>query len=138
MREFQRRYHDLIIEGEQTHPDQRKSRLIIPFKDAPELEIRYLRLRRELEVQTAVYELLSQQVEAARIEEARNTPTIQVLDYAVPATKKTKPRRMLIVLLWTGLACVTSVSITIFREHPLPYGLLCFNIQCTGEIIKYQ
>lgn len=116
LREYQDKYTKLILEGE-AQPNEQGARLIIPLKDAPELGMNFLRLRREVSVQNAIYELLSEQVELARIEEARNIPTIQVLDYAVPATKKTKPKRILIVLLWTGIAFAASIGITLYREY---------------------
>lgn len=49
-------------------------------------------------MQKTLYELLIQQYELAKIEEAKTIPTVQVLDRAIPAERKTKPKRSLIVI----------------------------------------
>jgi len=50
------------------------------------------RLIRDVKVQETIYSLLTSQYEQARIEEARDTPTVQILDYATPPEKKYKPK----------------------------------------------
>ena len=50
------------------------------------------RLIRDVKVQETIYSLLASQYEQARIEEARDTPTVQILDYATPPEKKYKPK----------------------------------------------
>jgi len=77
--------------------------ILISFSELPELGLQYARLLREVKVQNKLYELLFQQYEEAKIQEAKDTPTIQVLDVAVPAIKKAKPRRVAIVLI-SGLS----------------------------------
>ena len=49
--------------------------------------------------------LLTQQLEQARIAEARDTPVVQVLDRAVPAERYVRPR----AVLNGGLAVVVSL-----------------------------
>ena len=58
----------------------------------PDLALQYGRLFRELKVQETLYALLTSQYEQAKITEARDTPTVQVLDAPVPADKNIKPR----------------------------------------------
>jgi len=58
----------------------------------PELALQYGRLFRELKVQETLYAMLTSQYEQAKITEARDTPTVQVLDSPVPADKNIKPR----------------------------------------------
>lgn len=58
----------------------------------PDLALQYGRLLRELKVQETLYALLTSQYEQAKITEARDTPTVQVLDPPVPADKQIKPR----------------------------------------------
>ena len=50
------------------------------------------RLIRDVKVQETIYSLLASQYEQARIEEARDTPTVQILDYATPPERKYKPK----------------------------------------------
>ena len=63
----------------------------------PLLGYRYSELYRENRIQEAIYEFLTQQYEAAKIQEAKELPTVRVMDPAVPPEKKSEPIRSLIV-----------------------------------------
>ncbi|GAJ22508.1 unnamed protein product, partial [marine sediment metagenome] len=71
----------------------------IPFAKLPELSLEYVRLLRDAKVQEAIYELLTQQYEQAKIMEVKDTPTVQILDRASPPEKKTSPKRSRIVIM---------------------------------------
>ena len=58
----------------------------------------YLDKFRSVKYNQAVMEMLFKQYEAARIDEAKDYPLIQVLDKAVPPEHKSKPKRALIVI----------------------------------------
>jgi uncharacterized protein involved in exopolysaccharide biosynthesis len=68
------------------------------IRQLPLLGVRYLDLFRRNKINEAVYELLSKQYEIAKLEEARDVPTAQVLDPAVVPQKKTSPHRTWILL----------------------------------------
>jgi len=87
-----------LQEGSAQPADSAGAFLAIPFSDLPELSIRYLQLLRELKKEETLNEALSAQYEQANIMEAKDTPTISVLDWAVPPIAKFKPRRAYIVL----------------------------------------
>ncbi|MEE9166917.1 MAG: GNVR domain-containing protein [Candidatus Neomarinimicrobiota bacterium] len=86
------------------------------LSDVPDLGMRLARLERELEVQTQLYTFLVQQYEQARIQETRDTPTIQVLDWAKVPEKKYKPQRALMVFISSVLATVFCVVGLLFWE----------------------
>lgn len=69
--------------------------------EVPELGLRLARLMRDYKVQETLFELLTTQYEMAKINEAKNTSPLQVLDEAVAPDRKSKPKRALIVLLAT-------------------------------------
>ncbi len=83
----------------------------------PELGIQYARLLREFKVQETLYELLMKQYELAKIAEAKNTTTIQILDKGVAADKKSKPKRSLIVLFVTFVMVFFAVIYVFFDEY---------------------
>ena len=87
--------------------DFEKSSLVLfpSFSIAPELGVQLIRLTREMEIQNALYEFLTQQYEQAKIQEAKDTPTIQVLDYASPPEFRSKPIRSLMVI-FSGFASI--------------------------------
>ena len=82
----------------------------------PDLGLQYARLFRDAKIQETLYGLLTQQYELARIQEAKDSPTVQVLDVAKAPEKKTRPKRSLIVLLSTTTAVFLSVFLVFFLE----------------------
>jgi len=74
------------------------SELYPSIRQLPLLGVRYLDLFRRNKIDEAVYELLTKEYEIARFEEARDTPSAQVLDAAVVPQKKSSPKRTYIVL----------------------------------------
>lgn len=72
--------------------------ILPPLADVPELGLQFARHLREVRVQKTLYELLIEQYELAKIEEAKTIPTVQVLDRAIPPERKYKPKRSLIVI----------------------------------------
>ena len=71
----------------------------VPTSKTPEAGLEYLRKLRDLKYAEAVYEILLKQFEMAKIDELKEGALIQVVDKAVVPDKKSKPKRMLIVLL---------------------------------------
>jgi uncharacterized protein involved in exopolysaccharide biosynthesis len=61
--------------------------------------IEYIRSLRNVKYQETIFELLSKQYELAKIDEAKESSNIQILDNAVPAERKSKPKKMIIILL---------------------------------------
>jgi len=72
---------------------------ILSLGNSPVIALSYLRLQRELEIQTKILTFLLPVYEQAKIEEKKETPTILVLDTPEVAEKKTKPKRLTMVLL---------------------------------------
>jgi tyrosine-protein kinase Etk/Wzc len=71
----------------------------------PEDSLEYTRKLREVKYHDTLYDLLSKQREAARIDEAKSAPVLQLIDGAVPSDKKSGPPRILLTLAvgFTGL-----------------------------------
>ncbi len=65
----------------------------------PEAGLEYMRKVRDLKYAETVYELLAKQFEVAKIDEAKQSSVIQVLDRALVPEKKSKPHRSMIVFL---------------------------------------
>ncbi len=66
---------------------------------SPALQFELQRLQREAERKNAVYTIVVQQYEQARLQEARNVPTLTVLSTPfVPVKKSFPPRRLIVVL----------------------------------------
>jgi len=80
----------------------------------PAVGLEYARRLRDVRFNEALYELLTKQYEAARIDEAKAAPLIQVVDRAVPPDKKSSPHRTLLTLAFgfAGFLLASIVSLT--------------------------
>jgi capsule polysaccharide export protein KpsE/RkpR len=79
------------------------------MRTLPMLGYQYTDLYRQTRIQETVYEFLTQQYEMAKIQEAKELPTVRVMDPAVPPERKSGPIRTLVVslslLAGLALAC---------------------------------
>lgn len=73
--------------------------LMVPTGKIPKVGVEYVRSLRNVKYREVIFELLSKQYELAKIEEAKDSSVIQILDVAVPAEKEIKPKKMMIILL---------------------------------------
>jgi len=71
------------------------------IRQLPILGVTWVDLYRQARIHEAVYELLTKQYELARIQEAKEIPTIKVVDAADLPEKKSFPPRLLITCLVT-------------------------------------
>lgn len=82
---------------------QRAGDPLIPTSQVPRAGLEYLRALRELKYHETLFELLSKQYEAARIDEAKDAPVIQVVNLAIPPERKSWPPRALFAI--AGACC---------------------------------
>jgi uncharacterized protein involved in exopolysaccharide biosynthesis len=82
----------------------------------PLLGVTYSDLYRRVKIQEAVYEALTRQHELAKVEEAKEIPTVRVLDSADVPEKKSGPPRLMIVIFGTGLSFGMALSIVLLKE----------------------
>src|SRR5205085_8379243 len=78
--------------------------------------VTYSDLYRRTKIQEAVYESLTKQYELAKVEEAKETPSIKVLDRANVPERKSFPPRTLITLLCT-MFVLAGTSAWVFGTH---------------------
>ena len=80
--------------------------------------------QRDVKVQEQVFELLTAQLEESRIRETRDTPTVQVLDAAVPPLHKSRPKRSVIVIAGFLIGVAGSLAAVLLLERrPVAKGL---------------
>jgi uncharacterized protein involved in exopolysaccharide biosynthesis len=82
----------------------------------PALALEYGRLTRDLKVHETLYALLLSQYEQAKLAEARDTPTVQMLDPAIPAERKSRPKVLLNVLIAGILSLLVGIFWAFARE----------------------
>ena len=71
----------------------KESTAAIPTSMVPGLELEFVRKEREVKYHEALFDMLSRQYEAARLDEARDAPVVQVLDPASYPDIKSSPKR---------------------------------------------
>jgi capsule polysaccharide export protein KpsE/RkpR len=74
------------------------------IRKLPLLGVPYADLYRRTRIQEAVYETLTQEYELAKVQEAKETPSVKVLDAARIPERKSFPPRLLIMFLCPFLA----------------------------------
>jgi uncharacterized protein involved in exopolysaccharide biosynthesis len=94
-----------------------KGELYPPLRQLPRLAVPYADLYRRVRVQEALFELLTQQCELARIEEAKDVPTVKVIDTPGVPEKKSFPPRILLTLLLTFLSFSATSALILIRHR---------------------
>lgn len=80
------------------------------IRELPLLGVQWADLYRRMRLQETVYELLNQQYELTRIQEAKEIPTIRVIDPANVPERKSWPPRLLIIFLLTSFSLIVTVG----------------------------
>lgn len=77
----------------------------VPLEKMPKVSIELARRTRDVKVYDKVYSFVVQQLEQARIMEKKDTPTLQIIDFGVPAARRSWPRKsfLLIASILIGL-----------------------------------
>jgi tyrosine-protein kinase Etk/Wzc len=92
----------------------------VPVGELPQAGLEYVRRLREVKYHEALFEGLSKQYEAARLDEAKAAPLIQVIDRAVTPEKKSWPPRAWIVGGSVLLAAIATAVRIVANEQSLP------------------
>lgn len=93
------------------------SSLYPPLRQLPRLAVPYADLYREVQVQEGVYQLLTQQYELARLEEAKDVPIVSVIDAPGIPEKKSFPPRLLLSLFLTAFAVLVSSAALLVQSQ---------------------
>jgi capsule polysaccharide export protein KpsE/RkpR len=94
-----------------------KGALYPSLRQLPRLAVPYANLYRRVRVQETVFELLTQQFEMARIEEAKDIPVVSVIDSPGVPEKKFFPPRLLLTVLLTSLTLAATAALILVRAH---------------------
>jgi uncharacterized protein involved in exopolysaccharide biosynthesis len=112
-----KRQLEILEIGKDDQGPEGKTILDVPFSEVPSLSLKLARLIREVKIQEGIFELLTQQYEQYKIQETKDTPTLQVLDRAVPPERRARPRRTFLVGLSGILSIFASVTFIFALEY---------------------
>jgi uncharacterized protein involved in exopolysaccharide biosynthesis len=88
-----------------------------PLRQLPRLAVPYADLYREVQVQQTIFELLTQQDELARIQEAKDVPVVSIIDTPGIPEKKYFPPRLLLSLLLMFVSLAAASAHVILQHH---------------------
>ncbi|WP_340104030.1 GNVR domain-containing protein [Rhodohalobacter sp. 8-1] len=91
-------------------------RLFPSFQAAPDLLMEFVELEREREVQSTLYGFLVRQYEQLKLQEARQTPTLQYIDKPAVPTKRSSPTRSILVIFLCVIGAVAGIAYLISYE----------------------
>jgi capsule polysaccharide export protein KpsE/RkpR len=93
------------------------NQLYPPLRQLPRLAVPYADLYRRVKVQETVFEMLTQQYEMARIEEAKDVPVVSVIDPPGIAEKKSFPPRLLLAFCLTAVSFIVTSAALLMADH---------------------
>lgn len=90
--------------------------IFLSTANVPQAGLEYIRKERDVKYHQFLFDLLARQYEAARIDEAKAAPVIQVVDPAFPPDKKSSPYRALWAIVGCGLGFFLS-TVWVLASH---------------------
>ena len=97
-------------------PEKASGEIYPSLRQLPLLGVTYSDLYRSTKVQEVAFELLSKELEVAKIQEAKEIPSVKVLDPPAVAEEKSFPPRMLLIAMGTFLGFLFGIGWVIGRE----------------------
>jgi len=88
----------------------------VTLDSIPDLYVKYNNLILQLEIKEKVYEFLYPMFEQAKLQEIKDLPTIEVIDKAVPAGIRSKPKRAQLCIMLFLAGFILSSFIVIVKE----------------------
>lgn len=93
------------------------SNVLFPFNTMPDIAIKYLRAYRDVQIQQSILEFVLPMYEQSKVEEQKSTPTVMVIDKAVPPQLKYSPKRSVIILGSSLLMLLFLIPFTFWLER---------------------
>lgn len=93
VKEFEKKLNSLKQNG-------KENSIFLPYKNIPQKTMEYLRLYREIEINSTILQFILPMFEQSKIEEQKDIPVIQIIDFARPAEEKSFPPRAILTLIF--------------------------------------
>lgn len=98
-------------------PDYAPDDMLIPQSDLPGISVIYANLLAEISIQISMKEMLRKQYETAKIEEADNSKTFQIIETAEIPEVKSGPSRAKLCIIVTFAAFFLSIFLAFIKEY---------------------
>lgn len=87
----------------------------LSLNNTPSLVLEFLRLQRNVEINNKIISFVLPLFEQAKIEENRETPTLLILDNSFIPDKKSKPKRLYVMLIITAICTLSVFTYKVIR-----------------------
>lgn len=115
--ELRRQLRRLSGVGDKANAADLKADDLYPsLRKLPLLGVSYYDLYRRSKMQETIYEILTKQYEVAKVQEAKETPVVKLLDDPELPERKSFPPRLLIMILGTLMSAFGAVAWLLVRE----------------------
>lgn len=116
--ELQHQLEKIGGKGEDVNDTSNQENALYPsIRKLPVLGVTWADLYRQTKVEETVFETLTKQYELAKVQEAKEIPTVKVLDAPTVAEKKSFPPRILIISLGTTFALSCGTFFVFWRRR---------------------
>jgi tyrosine-protein kinase Etk/Wzc len=88
----------------------------VPVSQLSDIGFAYIHQMRDLKYKQSLLELYSKQFEMAKMDEAKESPLVQVVDKAVPPEERSSPKRAQMMVIATLLALVISIMLAFIMD----------------------
>lgn len=106
------------IKSQLAHMEGKKEGNTIPtIGSVPSLGQEYLDIFRQLKIQETLFELISKQLEVAKLNESKTITPIQIIQKATVPDKKYKPKRLSIIVALTFFSSLIAVLVSFAIER---------------------
>jgi len=112
--------------------------LDIPARRLPEAELESIRLTRNLKYHESLYDFLSRQAEAARIDEAKQGAILQIVDEANIPERRSSPHRTSIVLFTVAVAFLLGCLSILARESVRRNEYTAARVEVLWRLLKWN
>lgn len=114
--ELQRAVNELIQRPADATSSDETSSTLPSISQLPVLGLTFADLDRRVRVQELLWEALTKQYEAAKVQEAKETPSVRILDAPEVPQRKSGPARTVMVLLGTFFFAFIAVIVVLVRS----------------------
>lgn len=105
-----------LVDMQRKHHVRSEGGIFVPTGNIPEAGLDYIRKLRDVKYHETLFEVLAKQLELAKIDEAKDSAVMQVIDRAVEPDRKSKPKRALITLVSASIAFLVGILLAFVLE----------------------
>ncbi len=106
------------------------------FASSPALSFREARLRRSIDMAQAVYTTMTQQLEQARVDEVRDTPTLTIVEMPIAPYKPQWPRKSILAVIGFVFGMIVGSASILWNDVLPPDSAARSSVAAVGTALR--